>query len=124
MFGTGFSTTTRQHFPNPRSKDAPSKFIGRYYKIRPLLLFYEQPLTACRICDAKNKCEYVLLYVSSKVAQLIRVLPKFISHDWDKFKDKLLYLYDADKDTRTPLGTEHQTYMTLLRVQQSNQYDH
>ena len=49
--------------------------------------------------DAKDKCEYVLLYVSSKVAKLIKVLPEFVSHDWDKLKDKLLYLYDADKDT-------------------------
>ena len=46
-----------------------------------------------------SECKHVLLYVSSKVAKLIKVLPEFISHNWDKLKDKLLYLYDADNDT-------------------------
>jgi len=114
---SGQGQRTQQYLPNPRSKEAPPKFRGQYYKIWPFFLHYEHLLNSCEISDAKEKCEYVLLYVGFKVAKLVKVLPEFTSHDWDKLKNKLLHLYDADQDIAryTLADLHHLTKKALTR---------
>ena len=46
-----------------------------------------------------RKNVHITKLIVFRLLVLIRVLPEFISHNWDKLKNKLLYLYDADKDT-------------------------
>ena len=84
--------------PDKRSQDAPNKFKGHYSKIKEFIRHYERLLTQCQITTEKEKCEGITTYCSTEVNRLIESLDEYRTPKWEDLKEKLLHLYDAERD--------------------------
>ena len=84
--------------PTPRSQDAPEKFKGHYSKVKEFLRHYEQLRMQCQITNDQDKCEGVTTYCSSEVTRLIESLDEYKVPSWNNLKQKLLRLYNAERD--------------------------
>ena len=87
--------------PSPHSKEAPSRFTGRYDEVRTFLERYNALCETYRVTDETQKCKRVRDYCSHKVILLIEGLQSYANKDWFQLEQDLLRYYDADlRETR------------------------
>jgi hypothetical protein len=83
-------STPTSVMPFPGQKGAPSKFKGDYEQVRRFLKHFNQLCKTHGITDAKDKCNAIVDYCSSKVNRLIEALASYRANDWDKLEKDLL----------------------------------
>ena len=88
------------YLPIPGSKGAPSKFKGSYSKVEQFLEQYEKICNQKSVTSDHDKVRSITQYCSKDVRRLMEALPGYITPNWERFKSKLLDLYDAERDTK------------------------
>ncbi|KAJ7432687.1 hypothetical protein FB451DRAFT_1065206 [Mycena latifolia] len=88
---------TSLDMPLRRSKEAPKTFKGKYSEVDAFLRHYDKLLRKCHVTDAKEQCELIIDYCSTKVAEYIKSEEHYISPDWVKLREEIRNYYDAEK---------------------------
>ncbi|KAH8111639.1 hypothetical protein DFH11DRAFT_1792138, partial [Phellopilus nigrolimitatus] len=86
--------------PTPNSPHAPKKFKGHYSEIEKFLDHYERLCLKNHVSQESDRCKTILQYCSRKVAEVIEGLECYQTPNWNKLKEQLLQLYDAELNKR------------------------
>ncbi|KAJ6552007.1 hypothetical protein DFH09DRAFT_1086128 [Mycena vulgaris] len=88
---------TSLDMPLRRSKEAPKTFKGKYSEVDSFLRHYDKLLRKCHVTDAKEQCELIIDYCSTKVAEYIKSEEHYVTPDWPKLRAEIRNYYDAEK---------------------------
>ncbi|KAF9526833.1 hypothetical protein CPB83DRAFT_740099, partial [Crepidotus variabilis] len=83
------------------SKNAPKTFQGKSSTVLRFIDHVERLFALHHIVNNDDRCNAILDYVTTKVADFIRISAHFptaiIPGDWDELRDEILKYYDADR---------------------------
>ncbi|KAF9064586.1 hypothetical protein BDP27DRAFT_1230244, partial [Rhodocollybia butyracea] len=88
---------TAKDLPVKGSREAPTKFTGRYTQVESFFEHYDRLLNKYNVQSDSEKCQGLLEYVSSSVKTLIHSSPFYHASNWTGLKNYLLKIYDAEK---------------------------
>lgn len=88
---------TAKDLPVKGSREAPTKFTGKYTHVESFFEHYDRLLNKYNVHSDAEKCKGLLEYVSSSVKTLVRSTSYYQNSDWIGLKNYLLKIYDAEK---------------------------
>jgi len=86
--------------PIPGTKLAPEKFRGDYTKVKDFIQHYDRLLIQHKVNTHQEKCETITRYCSRKQRETIQNIPSYSTPDWNRLREDILKIYDADRDTK------------------------
>ncbi|KAJ6529538.1 hypothetical protein DFH09DRAFT_934717, partial [Mycena vulgaris] len=88
---------TSLDMPLRRSKEAPKTFKGKYSEVDSFLRHYNKLLKKCHVMDPKERCDLILDYCSTKVAEYIKSEEHYTTPNWEKLRAEIRNYFDAEK---------------------------
>ncbi|KAH8106584.1 hypothetical protein DFH11DRAFT_1518078, partial [Phellopilus nigrolimitatus] len=101
--------------PTPNSPHAPKKFKGHYSEIEKFLDHYERLCLKNHVSQESDRCKTILQYCSRKVAEVIEGLEYYQTPNWNKLKEQLLQLYDAELNKQRYTKSDLKKFIKIQR---------